>query len=398
MQIINQRTELVPIDSVRPHEDNPNQGDIGAISESIDASGFFGHVLVQSNTGRILAGSHRHAAAKALGASEIPVTFVDVDDERARRIMLADNRTARLGADNPEKLAALLQELASTPEALAGTGYDGDALDELLADLGQMPQVQGDPDAVPAVPEDAEPVTKRGDIIRLGRHTLGCIDSTSLDEVRRLLGGVTPDMVWTDPPYGIGVADDGRIGITNLAPRGAYRPMLGDDSTATAVAAYRVTEQLGLHVAVWWGANHYASALPDSAGWIVWDKQNDGNPFADGELAWTNEAGPLRLFRHQWQGMMRASERGEKRINPAQKPVAVAEWCYRQYGKEGDVVLDLFGGSGTALIAAERTGRTCYMAEMSERYCDLIIARWEAATGQQAERPPHEHERDLSRA
>jgi DNA modification methylase len=129
----------------------------------------------------------------------------------------------------------------------------------------------------------------------------------------------------------------------------------------------------------------------------VWDKENTAQ-FADAELAWTNQDSAVRIFKHMWNGLLKDSEHNEKRIAPTQKPVALAEWCYQQYGKEGDVVLDLFGGSGTAMIAAERTGRTCYMAELSERYCDLIIARWEAASGHTAQRPARDHERDLARA
>jgi 16S rRNA G966 N2-methylase RsmD len=437
VDIIPQRTAIVAIDEIRPSPENVNLGDVGAISQSMEANGFFGSVLVQESSAEIICGEHRWRAAKALGAQDIPVTYLDVDDDRARRIRLADNRTARLGADDPARLASLLQELAATPAGLAGTGWDGDALDELLAELGHEPTLQGDPDAVPEVPEDQEPVTRRGDIITLGRHRLGCIDSTSLDEVRRLLGGVTPDMVWTDPPYGInivrtgyvgggaaydipfgGVKDEsaeqrqarlarvrgtdgapkpfgskpkGQVGPSQPGPKkiiacGLYEPVLGDDSTQTAVDAYRLCADLGVPVLIFWGANHYASALPDSSAWIVWDKENAGTTFADAELAWTNQDTAVRIFRHMWNGLLKDSERNEKRIAPTQKPVALAAWCYQQYGKEGDVVLDLFGGSGTALIACERTGRTCYMAELSDRYCDLIVQRWQTLTGQTAVR------------
>lgn len=136
MNIINQRTELVPIDSVQPHPRNPHQGDVGAITASIDHTGFYGALIVQEATRRILVGNHRWMAARHAGAQQIPATFVDVDDEAALRILLADNRLARLASDDSNALAELLQELAATPSGLSGSGYDGDALDELLADLG----------------------------------------------------------------------------------------------------------------------------------------------------------------------------------------------------------------------------------------------------------------------
>src|SRR3954462_602307 len=109
MNILNEQTENVPINSIRPHERNVNEGDLGQIIQSIDENGFWGTVIVQKSTGKILAGNHRWIAAKDQGATEIPVTYVDVDDELARRILLADNRITRLGHDNPSRLA---EELA----------------------------------------------------------------------------------------------------------------------------------------------------------------------------------------------------------------------------------------------------------------------------------------------
>jgi ParB-like chromosome segregation protein Spo0J len=135
VRIINQTTETAPIDTIRPHPRNPRQGDTGAIHQSIDANGFYGAVVAQKTTGFILAGNHRWAAARQAGATEIPVTWVDVDDDHALRILLADNRTSDLGSYDDNALADLLKELHESTGTLAGTGYDGDDLDELLADL-----------------------------------------------------------------------------------------------------------------------------------------------------------------------------------------------------------------------------------------------------------------------
>lgn len=134
MEIINQSTETVALDALRPHPRNPRQGDIGAIHESIRANGFYGQVVAQKSTGYILAGNHRWRAAAQAGATEIPVTWVDVDDDRALRILLADNRTNDLASYDDEALALLLKELADGA-GLGGTGYDGDDLDHLLAGL-----------------------------------------------------------------------------------------------------------------------------------------------------------------------------------------------------------------------------------------------------------------------
>lgn len=135
MKIINQALEQVPVATLRLHPRNVNQGDVGAIHESIEANGFYGAVIAQRSTGYVLAGNHRLQAAQHAGAAEVPVIWVDVDDTEALRILLADNRTTRLGHDDPQALAELLQEILADAGTLQGTGYDGDALDELLRDL-----------------------------------------------------------------------------------------------------------------------------------------------------------------------------------------------------------------------------------------------------------------------
>lgn len=138
MRVINQTTETVALDRLQPHPRNPRQGDVGAIYESIEANGFYGTIIAQKSTGFILAGSHRWAAAQYAGATEVPVTFVDVDDATALRILLADNRANDLASYDSDALASLLVELQQTTHSLTGTGYDGQALDDLLADLNRQ--------------------------------------------------------------------------------------------------------------------------------------------------------------------------------------------------------------------------------------------------------------------
>lgn len=126
---------MVPVDELTEHPRNANQGDLGAVIESIEHNGFYGALVVQKGTGVVLAGNHRLKAARSLGMTEVPVAFVDVDNERALRILLADNRTTRLGIDNDAQVAAILVDLAGTEESFAGTGYDGDDLDALLRSI-----------------------------------------------------------------------------------------------------------------------------------------------------------------------------------------------------------------------------------------------------------------------
>lgn len=136
---INESYEEVPIDYLKPHPRNVNQGDFGAILESVKANGFFGALVVQRSTNHILAGNHRYHVARSEGFETLPVIYVDVDDTEALRILLADNRTARLGQDDSAQLAALLAELSDEPGGLIGTGFDGDDLDRLIGDLADRP-------------------------------------------------------------------------------------------------------------------------------------------------------------------------------------------------------------------------------------------------------------------
>jgi ParB-like chromosome segregation protein Spo0J len=135
VKIINDGMELVSLSALSLHPRNVNQGDIGAIHESIDVNGFYGAIIAQRSTGHVLAGNHRLKTAQQAGADEIPVIWVDVDDAEALRILLADNRTTRLGTDNTADLAELLTEILADAGTLAGTGYDEDALDQLINDM-----------------------------------------------------------------------------------------------------------------------------------------------------------------------------------------------------------------------------------------------------------------------
>jgi len=189
---------------------------------------------------------------------------------------------------------------------------------------------------------------------------------------------------------GIGkVGGGGPFGGMKANPRGKviesshYLPVTGDETTETAADTFRLLlAEYPAAVQVWWGGNHYAASagLPDASCWLIWDKENTGN-FADAELAWTNHPGAVRLLRHMWNGMVRASERG-KRVHPTQKPVALAEWAFGVTDPKGErkTVLDVFGGSGSTLMAAHRTKRTAAILEMEPAYIDVIARRYEEAT------------------
>ena len=189
----------VPIDELTPHPDNVREGDIGAISQSLEAHGQYRPIVVQESSNRIIAGNHTWKAAKALGWTQIAATFIDVDDEQAYRIMLVDNRTNDIATYDDRSLADLLVTLAETPTGLAGTGYDGDDLDLLLADLAREDE---DPDEGDIIEVPANPVTQPGDLWQLDQHRVICGDAADPAVWAKLCNGMSPIAVAvTSPPY-----------------------------------------------------------------------------------------------------------------------------------------------------------------------------------------------------
>ena len=358
------------------------------IKESLQRYGAARSIVIDEDN-RILAGNGTIEGAKAAGLKNVRIIETDGTEVIAVRrtglsedekvgLALADNRTSDLSDWDQEMLRKLSEEHDLEP------WFEQDDLDELLAVTELEPEEGNtDPDEVPEAPE--EPITKPGDLWILGSHRLLCGDSTNPQHVERLMDGVTPEMVYTDPPYGISVVgNNGTVGGGGICKANKYQPIAGDDSIDVALDAIELIKTLDSKTQVIWGGNYYANALANTASWIVWDKRGDmaSNNFADCELAWCNAGSPARIYKQIWSGMIKEGESG-KRVHPTQKPVALAEWCFENYG-EPKTVLDLFLGSGSTLIACEQTRRSCYGMELSPAYCDVIVKRWEDFTGNTA--------------
>ena len=190
------------------------------------------------------------------------------------------------------------------------------------------------------------------------------------------------DAVVTDPPYGIAFVHGG--GDTKGIGAGRYRTQFAGEAIVGDTAPFDPQSILSLDLpTVLWGANHYASRLPDASGWLVWDKRaasGHTNDFADCEMAWTNTGKVARVFRHHWDGMMRASETGQ-RYHPTQKPVVLMSWCIAQLG-EVTTIYDPFMGSGTTGVACANLGRTFIGIEIEPKYFDIACGRIDAAYAQ----------------
>ena len=244
-----------------------------------------------------------------------------------------------------------------------------------------------------------------GDIITLGRHRLMCGDATKSEDVHALVDGAQLDLVLTDPPYGMKtVGKDGSIGGKHhkLPPQmwrpsnggflsaSIHPPVIGDDSQDTARLHYPIARTLCDRL-IFWGGQYFANFLPVSGAWLFWDKHTGKNDFSDGELAWCSFGKRVRYYSHTWNGVCMAGSyklnaRGKRaRIHPTQKPVELHMKILEDFSQPDDVILDCFGGSGTTLIAAELTGRTCLMMEISPQYCDVIKQRYEKLTDRSAQ-------------
>jgi DNA modification methylase len=391
---VNLEFETWPIDRCIDYARNPRKNDhvVDKVAAAIKEFGFRVPIVAKSD-GLVVDGHLRLKAAKKLGLTEVPVILADdMTDAQIKAFRLSVNKVAEFAEWDDELLKIEMGDLDSAGFDLTLTGFD---LDEITGLLAEPTEGLTDEDAVPEVP--AVPVTVEGDVWLLGRHRLMCGDSTSIDAVEKLMDGRGVDCVYTDPPYGISIVQGSKVGgggafggkknekkdKSNVVASSNFAPVANDESIDVAVAAIGLIATLGASVEIIWGGNYYAASLPNSSCWIVWDKKNSGN-FADCELAWTNQKTAVRKFEHMWNGMVKASEHGQKRVHPTQKPIALAEWCIDSYAEKCANVLDLFGGSGSTLIACETRDKDCYMMELSASYCDVIIQRWQDFTDQQA--------------
>jgi 16S rRNA G966 N2-methylase RsmD len=378
-------TETIKIDDLTPYERNARHHepvDIDAIAKSIEAFGFRDPVGVWGPNNIIVEGHGRVMAAKQLGMTEVPcIRLDDLTDEQRRAYGLAHNKTAELSTWDAEMLPLELQDLPTYDMMQFGFSdvpAAGDAADPVIEE-----------DDFDEDTDEVEAQTKPGALYLLGGvHRLICGDSTDPAVIDKLLGGQKPDMVLTDPPYGINaVGNNGEVGADfGVAKKGKYKPIIADDTTDTAADAYNVLAAL-CDKLVLWGGNYFGAFLPPSDSWLVWDKRCDSgikNTFADGEMAWCSFHTPVRIYHQLWNGMIREGEH-DKRVHPTQKPVRMLSEIIKDFTDEHQSVLDVFGGSGSTLIACEQTGRQCFMCELDPHYCDVIIARWEKLTGKKAE-------------
>ena len=382
-----------------PYENNtkthpPEQVD--RIAESIKRFGWQQPIVVDRDN-VVIIGHGRLMAAKQLMLDTVPVVYADnLTEEEAQALRLADNKTN----ESPWDLGKLEEELAAL--SIAGIDMTAFGFDDLARDIDASTGVSDEPE-MPDVPE--EPIAKRGEIYRLGAHTLMCGDSTSNDDIQTLLSGAKIDMVYTDPPYGMNLDTD-FSSMKNHLDFAQDKGLVGGKKYAQSIvddfAPEMIESVLSIDAAevFLWGADYYAELLPDrnAGSWIVWDKRANGNDDIEEdyssdkmygscfELCWSKNRHKRDIARVKWASVFGTEQEPDKRrYHPTQKPVTLSTWFIERFSKSGQSVLDLFGGSGSTLLACEKTGRKCFMMELDPHYVDVIIKRWEDLTGQKAE-------------
>ena len=357
--------DLIPyVNNSRTHSDEQ----VAQIAASIKEFGWTNPILVDGASG-IIAGHGRLLAARKLGYTEVPtIELSQLTETQKKAYIIADNRLAlNAGWDN-QILTIELNDLLADGYALEILGFDPKELNALL----EPEQVQGltDEDEAPPVPVEAK--TKPGDIYQMGKHRLMCGDSTSIDAVDKLMQGAYPDLIHTDPPYGMNA-----VSKSSVLKKNYKTDILGDDTPDVAKDAFNLIYGMYPEAKhIWWGANYYCSVLPDSECWLVWDKDNGQSDQTDCELAWANFRSVVRQF-------TKASEKSN-RVHPTQKPVALMEWIIKRFKLSANTIADYFGGSGSTLIAAEKHGIKAFVMEFDPKFCDVIVKRWEDFTGKTA--------------
>ena len=434
----------VPVDTLTEHPDNARRGDVEAIDGSMRQHGFYGAIYAQRGTGRIIAGNHRHRVAVARGVAEVPVIWLDVDDDQARRIMLHDNRTSDLAGYDDDRLAALLADMHSDSElGLVGTGYTVEDLAELAGDdlLEPGPDLGGDPDEVPAEPP--VPVTKPGDVWLLGPHRVLCGDSRRPEDVALVLDGQTFNLAFTSPPYAdrreydetsgfrpippdeyVGWFDAVQANVAeHLAPDGSWFVNI-KPGTENGRRELYVFDLVIAHVRRWgWGlVDEFAWTHAGLPGRYVGRFKNAWEPLFHFAKAPTSEikyrpqqvaiesddaftydraatrtaTGNIGFRDHETSSGLALPSNVVHFVNgrhvgdhagtiahEAAFTVRLPEWFTKAFTDPGDLVYDPFLGSGSTLIAADRQDRVCAGVELSPRYVDTVCRRWQQITGDQ---------------
>jgi DNA modification methylase len=377
-------TDLIPyIANSRTHSD----AQVAQIAASIKEFGWTNPILV-SGDDSIIAGHGRLMAARKLGMEEVPVIVLDhLSKSQQRALVIADNQLALNAGWNMDMLKAEIEDLQLDDFDLDLLGFDDKFLDGLL----EPEPTAGltDEDAVPEVPET--PKTVLGDVWVLGNHRLMCGDSTSIDAVEKLMDGQQANMLHTDPPYGVDYE-----GVPNDHLKDAQLEKFLVDALTSAHAVLHP----GSNVYVWhaditafefisaFRLSGFKQARPSTIQWVKPSlTMSQGDYHSQNEpclFGWKEGSGRVRVKDRKQTTIWHCDRTKEAKVHPTMKPVELCQRAIENSSVANCIVLDLFGGSGSTLIACEKTNRHARLMELDAKYCDVIIKRWQEFTGKEA--------------
>lgn len=391
------QVEWLDVAEVTPYARNSrthSDEQVAQVAASIKEFGWTNPILIDES-GTIIAGHGRLMAAQRLGADKVPTIMLGhLTDAQKRAYVIADNKLALNAGWDQELLAIEVEELLGEGFDLDLTGFGEDEINSLLAEANKVEDGLTDADDAPEVPEI--PVTATGDVWVLGRHRVICGDATVQTDVEKLMNGQLADMLLTDPPYNVdytGKTKDALKIQNDVKSDDGFRQFLRDSfSTADTV----MKEGSVFYI---WHADvngyHFRGACFD-VDWevrqcLIWDK--DVMVMGRQDYHWKHEPclyGWKKGAAHLWASdrkqttILRFDRPKRNDVHPTMKPVDLIEYQILNNTKGADIVLDVFGGSGSTLIAAEKSGRNAYIAELDEKYVDVIVKRWQDFTGQDA--------------
>ena len=309
-------------------------------------------------------------------------TDLKLDSKKGREMALADNATASIDLDWNDDLIS---------EEADKWGFD--ASDWLGNDWKDEPEEVVE-DEAPEVDESEPAKSELGKVYQLGEHRLMCDDSTDAGSVAILMDGRKADMVFTDPPYGMYLdtkmsAQKREKGGWTSKPKN-YGKVIGDNEDFSAKLIETIFDNFKYCKEIFiWGADYFAELIPQrtEGAWFVWDKragiENVEFTLSEFELLWSRQKHQRRIARVRWMGLLGTEQEPDhRRFHPTQKPIELSKWFIEKYSKKDQTIVDLFGGSGSTLIACEQLGRKCYMMELDPKYCDVIRKRyWKFVNG-----------------
>jgi DNA modification methylase len=364
------RLDNMNINEIKPNPNNPRIIKDDKFKKLVKSIQDFPQMLelrpiVIDENNIVLGGNMRLKACIEAGLKDVPVKQAkELTEEQKKEFIVKDN--VGYGEWDWDDLANNWDEQLLTEWGLDIPNFDATVL-----------EAEEDDFAVPNGGSETDIVL--GDLFEIGEHRLLCGDSTDSDQVAKLMNGEKADMVYTDPPYGMNLDTDySKLKGTDKSPNAKgykWDKVIGDDKEFDFLTCYALFEYVKEQF--WWGADYYFNQLPIGGGLFVWQKRDKadsemiGNDF---EICWSKQRHKKATFWKRWVGFD-SIEKGDKRVHPTQKPIELASWFIKDWSLENNIIIDLFLGSGTAMVASHQLKRKCYGMELDPKYCQVIIDR-----------------------